>query len=443
MTHALRAELLSIGSELAIGQTVDTNSAYLARELAGLGILARRHVTVGDSLEEIAEAFAEAAGRSDVVLATGGLGPTLDDLTRQGLARAMGVGLVTCKRALSEITAYFASRNRPLRDSNRVQALLPEGALMVQNPAGTAPGMAARVGKAAVFCMPGVPREMKVIWSRTLAPVLSGGSFSEPQAHDAGVYRSLSEGLSAWCVRLDRPTVVWTVLQTIGLPESELGERIADLMDRSRNPQVGTTAKDGVIGVRINAAGANPQEARALLDADRAEVRQRLGLHVFGEGEQDTLAVGVVRGLLERDARVALAESCTGGWVAQMLTEVPGASGVLHEAVVCYSNEAKVARCGVPEGLIAEHGAVSEAVAVRLAEGVRGGCAYGLSITGIAGPEGGTADKPVGTVHFGLSRSGGPTVHEVRLMVGDRSQIRYRAACHGLDLLRRAMAGAV
>lgn len=436
--------LISIGTELTLGQTVDTNSAWLSRELAAVGILVTRHVTMADELSQIVAVLRQAGAEADLVIVTGGLGPTLDDLTRQALAEAMGVPLEFRPEALADMEAFFRARNRIMPEANRVQAYVPQGGLMIENPTGTAPGIACRLGRAAVFVLPGVPSEMKVMFEQTVRPVLAGegiGERGEARGEKAGKvvvrqFRHLTPALAEWTRSGAGQCIKSVTVQTYGMPESELGAKIADLMARGRNPNVGTTAKDAIIGVRINATADSPQEADRLIAADRVEVCRRLGDAVFGEGEDATLAGVVGERLIKRGLTLAVAESCTGGLVTKMLTDLPGSSAYLAEACVTYSNAAKMHRLGVSAQLLADFGAVSEPVAKAMAEGVRGTCDYALAITGIAGPGGGTAEKPVGTVHFAVASKTGPTRHAMQRFVGSREQIRDRAAKFVLNMLR-------
>jgi nicotinamide-nucleotide amidase len=406
------AVILSIGTELTFGQTVDTNSAWLSRRLAEVGIPVLMHATVPDDLEPIRAEIVRAAGLADLVIVTGGLGPTEDDLTRHALAAAMGVELEFRAPMLEQIRAFFAARKREMPDSNRLQAMFPVGSEAVENTCGTAPGIHARCGKATVFVMPGVPREMQVMFERDLLPGLTaagGGAVILPRT-----------------------------LHTFGAGESDIGTRILDLMQRGRNPLVGTTAQQLIIGVRIHAHGQTRAAAEALLESTTDEIKRRLGPLVFGQ-DADTLAVAVGRLLKARGRTVATAESCTGGLLAGSFTDVPGSSAYFLDGVVTYSNAAKTELLGVPAELLARHGAVSPQVAEAMAVGCRARLHsdYALSITGIAGPDGGTPEKPVGLVYIGLADAAGCEVSERRL--GEtltRSEIRDRTCKLALDKLR-------
>jgi nicotinamide-nucleotide amidase len=408
----MKARIISTGTELTIGQTVDTNAAWLAQQLAGLGVECSGHAAVPDDQALIHDAITAASREAEIVLISGGLGPTPDDLTRFALADAMGVGMWSDEASLDQIKAFFEQRKREMSEANRVQALFPEGAKPIENTCGTAPGMHARVGDAEVFVMPGVPFEMKQMFDRDVRPALSA--------------------------RTGGGVILQHTLRTFGMPEGEIGEKLADLMKRGRNPTVGTGAADLIISIRLNARGASAEEARGLVEADAAEVRRRMGSFVFGEGDE-TMADAVAKLLASRRKTVSTAESCTGGLIAKQLTDISGSSAYFVQGVVSYANEAKCRLLGISPGLIASRGAVSPEVAQAMAVSCRhmAGTDFALSATGVAGPTGGTADKPVGLVYVGLADDQGVAVKELRL--GDslsREAIRDRTAKIALNLLR-------
>ncbi len=411
----VRARILSVGSELTSGQTTDTNAAWLSRRLGEIGIETIGHAAAPDDEKRIRDEIRCGAAEVDLLIVSGGLGPTADDLTREALAAVLAVPLVEHGPSLAAIEEFFRRRGLVMPESNRRQAFLPGGAEPLENVRGTAPGIGARLGSAVVFALPGVPGEMREMFERAVLPRLT--------ARSGG--------------RVIRQATLWT----FGLPEARVGEILADLMQRGRNPSVGTTAHQAVIGVRISATASGPQQADVSLDATRREIRARLGGHVFGEGET-TLAAAVGNLLRKRGATVAVAESCTGGLLARRLTDVPGSSDYFLEGTVAYSNAAKMRLLGVPADLIRREGSVSraaaEAMAVRCRE--RGGADFALSITGIAGPTGGTPEKPVGLVYVGLADAAGCTVRELRLgETLSRDEIRARSANAALDMLRRAL----
>ena len=406
----MQAVIISIGDELIGGANVDTNSAYLSARLSEHGIVAIRHVTVGDDAERITETIARAATEAELVIVTGGLGPTLDDLTRQALASAMGVELIEDARSAKRIKAFFARIGRAMKPSNLTQAMIPVGAEVLDNDCGTAPGIAARLGQAEVFVLPGPPNEMTEMFERQVAPRL-------------GVAGALAR----------------RILHAFGTGESDIGERIADLMARNANPKVGTTAKGGIISIRIVATSQTPADADAVADKTANEIRHRLGDLIFGQGDQ-TLESVVGDALKAVGMTLATAESCTGGMIGRMMTETPGASGYFLGGVIAYANSAKTALLNVPDEIIETHGAVSEQVADAMARGAREkfGADFALAVTGIAGPAGGTPEKPVGLVYIALS---GPTTTNVyrHIFSGARDIIRRRAALTAINHLRLAL----
>ncbi len=416
----MRAEIISIGDELTRGLALDTNSAWLSQRLAALGIAVRRHQTIADDQADIRQSISDAAASAEIVLITGGLGPTADDLTRPALAEALGEPLETDQQALADLEAFFARLDRPMTESNRVQAERPRGAVTIRNSRGTAPGIRARLGTATIYVMPGVPGEMMTMFEQSIVPELTA-------------------------LAGDRVIAART-LHCFGVAEATVGEKIAHLMRRGRNPSVGTTAKDAVISVRIVAEGnrgiseigSSDPTAQQMLDRDADEIRSLLGTAVFGE-EIDTLESVVAAELIRRGLTIATAESCTGGLLAKRLTDTAGSSAYFLRGFVTYSNQAKTDLLGVPESMLAAHGAVSEPVAASMASGCRQACNadYALSITGIAGPTGGTPDKPVGLVCIGLADR--TDVRATRHLFGEhltRAEIRDRTCKTALNLLR-------
>ncbi len=408
------AILLSIGDELTLGQTVDTNAAWLSAQLASRGIDTLRHETVPDDRPAIVDAIARAADQADLLIATGGLGPTDDDLTRFALADVMGVALELDPSALHDIDAFFRGRGKTMNRRNRVQAMCPVGATLLANPAGTAPGIHVRLGKnrpCDAYFVPGVPREMHALWDQHIAPALPAAG----------------------------RTILTARLNTFGKGESDVAAMLGELMARDRNPLVGTTVSAGIVSARIRSTFDHADEARRQLDATIQRVEAALGELVFSRDEVE-LAPVVGERLKARRQTVATAESCTGGLVAQMLTAVPGSSDYYPGGWICYANEMKQ-QLGVAPDLIAEHGAVSEPVAQALADAAarRAHADYALATTGIAGPTGGTDAKPVGTVCFGLATPDGASA-STHIFPGDRATVRHRAALHALNTLRLALA---
>lgn len=414
----MKAVILSIGTELATGQTVDTNSAWIARQLTPYGVRVILHLTVDDDTTDIAGAFSRAADEADLVISTGGLGPTPDDLTREALAAAMHVPLEESKSARKTLEAFFANWKRPMPEKNLVQAMLPKGAEVVPNDWGTAPGIRAELSGAVVFALPGVPREMKNMFAAQVIPMVEA--------------------------RTGPPKVAERTLRCFGIAEAVLAEKLGDLLDRGKNPIVGTTASEAILSVRIIAQGEDTTAAARLAEGAAAEARSRVGDAVFGE-DDDTLQSVVAKSFIDSGSTFASAESCTGGLIAKRLTDIPGSSAFLLEGLVTYSNESKARLLGVPAELMEDHGAVSEEVARTMAEGARDRAqsTFALSTTGIAGPGGGSADKPVGLVFVALADDRATDVK--RLLLGEhlsRAEIRDRATKAALNMLRlRLMRG--
>jgi nicotinamide-nucleotide amidase len=411
----MNAIILSVGDELTSGLTVNTNAAWLAQQLMEIGIETAAHITVGDKQGVIEFAIREAIRRAQLILISGGLGPTEDDVTREALAAALGEELVRDETALAQLRQWFASKGRPMSASNERQAMRPASAICLENSAGTAPGLRAVVGDQLIFVMPGVPKEMKVMFARAILPELKQ--------------------------RAGEQITLVTKINTFGHGESVVGEKIRDLMLRGSIPGVGTTVHDGIVSVRIYAAGTR-SVAEELTRKTAAVIRQRLGPIIFGEGD-DTLELAVGKLLAEKKQTVATAESCTGGMIAEMLTNISGSSTYVDRAWVTYANAAKVEEIGVPAELIAKHGAVSEEVCKLMAEGARRHARtdWAISTTGIAGPGGGSDEKPVGLVWIGLAGEN-ETATRRFIFPGDRFGIRQRAAQMGLALLRWKMMGA-
>lgn len=396
--------LISTGEELLTGETIDTNSAWLAAEVWDRGFYVSRMLTCGDALEDLVWAFEEATQASDKVICTGGLGPTVDDRTAIALAEWAGLPCEESAEALAQITERYARRGRAVSEANRKQAWLPQGAVVLENRWGSAPGFALTHAGSTVVCLPGVPLEMRKIFATAVAPMWTASA----------------------------PTVVHKV-RSFGVAESRLQAILGEL--DLGDAELGFRAHIPEVQVKLRFDGASQPEQR---EAVVERVKNALGDSVYSVDGGD-LAETVVQRLMSRDETVALAESCTAGLVSGWLGDVSGVSAVLLESVVTYANEAKV-RLGVPEKDIIDNGAVSESVARAMASAVRerAQSTWGVSITGIAGPSGGTPTKPVGTVHIAVC---GPSVeaHQVAVIPGSRKQVRMRAAGGALALLLRQL----
>jgi nicotinamide-nucleotide amidase len=408
----MRAFILSTGDELVRGRTIDTNTAEIARALNADGVTVAGAMIVGDDEPALADAMLRAAATAELVVVSGGLGPTVDDCTRAAAARAAGVALVRRPEVEAALRERFAQRATRMAVSNLVQADAPEGAEVLPNRHGTAPGFRLRVRGAELFALPGPPHEMRGVLTEEALPRIRAL---------AGTGR----------------VVRTRTLETFGEREAALGERIADLMARGREPRVGTTATRGTIRVVIHAEG-DPAEVTEALDRADAEIRRRLGAAVFG-ADGETLPEVTARLLVARRLTIATAESCTGGLLAGALTEVPGISEVFRGGVVTYATQEKTNLLGVPAALIASAGVVSEEVARAMASGVRArfGTDLGVGITGVAGP-GESPDGPAGLVHVAADVRG-ETTHRRLMLPGDRALVREIAVKSALDLVRRAL----
>ena len=403
-------EIICVGTELLLGEILNTDAQYLCRELAAMGIAVQRVITVGDNPQRLSEDFLTAWGRSDLVLLTGGLGPTKDDLTKETVCAALGIPLVEDERTARKIEDYFDRRGIPFVESNRKQALVPEGCTVLYNANGTAPGcFIQKDGKAAAL-LPGPPRELRPMFAESLAPLL----------------KPWSDGV-----------IVSHHLRTIGIGESRMAELAGALLDME-NPTVAPYAKDGEAYLRISSAAESREAADALCLPVLGKLRSLLGKYVYSV---DKPLEEVVLGLLrERGKTVAFAESCTGGGIAALLTSLPGASEVFRYGFVTYANEAKAKLLGVSPETLSKYGAVSGQCAEEMARGAlkSSGASIAAAVTGIAGPGGGTPEKPVGMVWIALAGPEG-TMAECHHFAHDRDGNRRRAVHAALDLLRRTM----
>jgi len=412
----VKAEIITIGDELLRGEIVDSNKSFLSDRLLALDIETRFHCSVRDDPADMADAFQRAAARCDIVLVSGGLGPTRDDLTSEVLAQTFGRKHVLDEQALATIRAFFASVGREMTENNASQAYFPEGAEVLPNPIGTAPGILLEVSETLFFCMPGVPREMMRMMDEQVLPRIaarSDGAF--------GVVRA-------------------TLLRTFGMGESTLDAELSDLA-RESDVSLGfrTSFPDNYLRPLVR--GATAAEAEARLAGLCARIRERLGPLIYGAGDE-TLEAVAGRLLRDKGATIALAESCTGGLVAERLTDVPGSSAYVLGGVVAYANAVKQDLLGVPAELIEAHGAVSEPCARAMAEGVRArfGSSLGIATTGISGPDGGSEEKPVGLVYIALADA--ERTHVDRFVFPlDRTRHRQLTAQVALDWIRRAMLG--
>lgn len=404
----MSAAVLCTGTELTRGELVNTNATWLADALTTLGFEVAVIETVGDDRNRIASALVRLARDHDAVVCTGGLGPTTDDLTTEVVAGVLGVPLVRDEPSLQKIRARFEKAGRTMSASNEKQADFPRGATILPNDDGTAPGFSVAIGRARAVFLPGVPSEMKAMFHASVAPELA---------------------------TIPRPDTHQIRLRTYGLPESTVNDRLRGI-EETHGVTLGYRARLPEIEVKVLATG---ERAEGRVVSAAAAVRAALGDAIYGHGDIGFPAT-LLAELGVREATLALAESCTGGLVAELLTDVPGSSRVFLGGVVAYSNAAKSALLGVDGELLEKHGAVSEQVARAMAEGARArfGSTLAAGVTGIAGPDGGTAEKPVGLVHFAVAGPRGTSAKAVTF-TGSRSDVRKRAAFASLALLRRAL----
>ena len=412
----MSAEVLCIGTELLLGNITNGNARWLAEQLAALGIAHHRQEVVGDNRERLIAAVRAAAGRCRVLITTGGLGPTPDDLTTEAIAAAFGTPLVEHAAIWDDIQAKLRARGRPIAASNRKQALLPAGAAVLPNPTGTAPGMiwSPQPGFT-VLTFPGVPSELHAMWQATAGPWLRQAGLAP------GIFAS-------------------RLLRFWGVGESNLAEQMADLLAGS-NPTVAPYAGAGEVKLRLTARASDQVAAQALLAPVEAEIRARTGSLCYG-CDDDSLASVVLAALRQRGQTLAVAESCTGGGLGAALAAVPGASDVFLGGVIAYANSVKQQLLGVPAGTLAVHGAVSDPVALAMAEGACRvtGADWAIAVTGVAGPGGGSADKPVGLVHIAIAGPAGSSSAAVRFgATRGRSWIQTLTAGEALNRLRLAL----
>ena len=408
----MKAEIMAIGTEILLGDIVNTNAQFLAKELANLGIGVYHQSVVGDNSERILEAFDNAFKNCDTIITTGGLGPTKDDLSKELAAKYFNMEMCLREEILCDLEDYFKKNNLEMTENNKKQCYFPKEAIILPNPNGTAPGAILEgENNKRIILLPGPPREMEPMFTNHVVPYLS---------------------------KFTDSVLVSKILRVFGIGESKMEDLVCDLLD-NENPTVAPYAKNIDVILRITAKGKNKEEAEKLISPMEKEIRKRLGDNIYGEGEV-TLEEVVGKLLVDKKMTVSTAESCTGGMVASTLINYPGISEVFMEGAVTYSNEAKMKRLGVKKETLEDFGAVSEECAREMAKGIakNAGTRIGISTTGIAGPGGGTEEKPVGLVYAGLCIDGITKVKKFNFKA-DRQKVRTRTMMNVLDWLRREL----
>ena len=411
----MKASIISVGTELLMGEIVNTNTVYLSQKLNDHGIDVLYHHTVGDNPDRLTRILRESLEDCDLLITTGGLGPTQDDMTKEVVCQVLEDELVMNDEWLDFLHARFEKRGRVMTDNNRKQALLPSRSIMLHNDVGSAPGFVLKdpAEKKTIACLPGPPREMRWLFEQRLEPLLSGKE----------------EGV-----------LFHRMIRMFGIGESQLETKLLDLIDGQTDPTLATYAKEGECTLRIASKRATEAEAEAAVNEMIDAVKERIGEYVYSCDDEDLVRL-VVRKLMEKNLTIAAAESCTGGMFGAAMTDVPGVSAVFDSSLVTYSNEAKIRELGVDPGTLERFGAVSEETAREMAEGVRrvSGADIGVSVTGIAGPDGGTDEKPVGTVYLGLATADHTVCRLSTWNSQNRRSNRNYAVLNMLDMVRREL----
>ncbi len=408
----MNAEILSVGTELLLGDIVNTNTQYIAKGLAELGINVYRQSVVGDNRNRLKKSMEESLERADLLIITGGLGPTKDDLTREVAAEVLNKKLILDESILQGIQGFFDQIKVPMEKSNHKQAYLPEGASAIENPKGTSPGILIEGEGKIVMMLPGPPRELQPMFDNHVKPYLS--------KYAQGIVKS-------------------KVLNIFGMGESTMEALVEDLIEEQHNPSIAPYCMDQGLILRITARAGKESTADELIRSLEEKVKARLGEYIYGS-DNESLEEVVVKSLKNKGYTLSVAESCTGGLIAASITNVSGASEVFPLSIVTYSDASKINLLEVPKDTLTGQGAVSKETAIAMAKGIQkvGGTTMGLSITGIAGPGGGTDKTPVGLVHIALAFKD-QVFHEEKNLLGDRNRIRHFAAKHGLNLVRKAV----
>ena len=409
----MKAEIIAVGTEILLGDIVNTNAKYLSKELAKIGINVYRQEVIGDNEDRLLDLFQEALKRCDIVITTGGLGPTADDLTKETACKYFGMDLELHEESLKALKEYFTRMNREITENNLKQVYFPKEAKVLPNPNGTAPGAILEKDNKMIIILPGPPKEMKPMFDNYVK----------------GYLASKGDGI-----------IISKVLRFLGIGESQMATKVKDYIDNGVNPTVAPYAKEDDVLLRVSAKGKSEEEALKLIDPVANEIKDIMGIDFYGEGEDNTIQDVVAKLLIEKNLTIASAESCTGGYIAGRLVSCAGISSVFLEGAVTYSNEAKMRTLKVKKSTLDSVGAVSEETAREMAEGIakRAGTDIGISTTGIAGPGGGTKEKPVGLVYMGLYYKGKVKAYRF-VFNGNREKVRNKAAVTALDLVRRAI----
>ncbi len=409
----MNAEILAVGTELLMGQIANTNAQYISARLPDVGIGVFYHSVVGDNPGRLKECLSRALSRSDIVIMTGGLGPTQDDLTKETVAEAMNRKLVLDQDSLEKMQSFFKKLNRPMTDNNVKQAYLPENCIIIRNKNGTAPGCIIEEGGKVVVMLPGPPSEMKPMLDDTVIPYF----------YEKSEFRLESR-----------------FLRIFGIGESAMEDRILDLINAQTNPTIAPYAKDGEVTLRVTARYPKDKFDEDIITPVVEEIKKRLGDTVYST-ENKNIEEVTAQLLVDTNTTIAVAESCTGGLVSSKLTDIPGISKVFDRGIISYSNLSKVESLGVKKETLEKYGAVSSETAIEMAKGIKAlsHTDLGLSITGIAGPDGGTEEKPVGLVYVALSTNTGVQCKELNLW-GSRNRIRNVTSLHAFDMVRRYLA---
>jgi nicotinamide-nucleotide amidase len=409
----MNAEIIGVGTELLLGQIANTDAQYLSQKLSQLGINLFYHTVVGDNMIRVKQALAIAIERVDLIITTGGLGPTMDDLTKEAIAEFLGLRLIAHQPSIDALEAFFVKRGRTISKNNYKQAYFPEGSIVLPNSVGTAPGAIVEHNDKVFVILPGPPRELQPMFENHVIPYLEAKSDEK---------------------------IVSKVLKIYGIGESVMEEKIQDILANQSNPTIAPLAGDSELTLRITAKTPRNHDPLALIQPLENRIRERLGDVIYGVND-DTLESVVVSLLTRSSKTIAIAESCTGGLIARRITSIPGASTAFVEGMVTYSNQSKIERLGVSKDTLNKYGAVSYETATEMLKGIlkATGADVGIAVTGIAGPGGGTPDKPVGLVYIAIGDKNGYMKVQDYNLLGERTRVQQTASSIALDSVRRML----